>query len=127
MGLFDLFFQGGTLFMSILSIIFIVVLVLSIKKLVDLYGPGEKDSAVVKQGISLILEIGRFGLIVGVFGQIVGLFQGFSVIEEVGGVSMEMLAGGLKISSISTLYGLLILIVAYVFYFILRQRAQKLG
>jgi hypothetical protein len=127
MNLFDLFFQGGTLFMSILSIIFIVLLVLAVKKVYDLFGPGAGKVENAKQGISLILEIGRFALILGVFGQIIGLFQAFAAIEEVGGVSMEMLAGGLKVSSISTLYGLFILIVAYGFYFILRQRAQKLG
>lgn len=126
MGLFELFYSGGTVFMSLLTIILIIVLVLSVKKIYDFYGSGEQNPAKLKKGISLILELGRFGLVFGVFGQIVGLFSAFAAIEQMGGVSMEMLAGGLKVSSITTMYGFVILIISYLFYFFLSQKAQSL-
>lgn len=112
--------------MSILTIIFIIVLVLSVKMIYELYSSNNHDQTKLKRGISLILEVGRFGLIVGVFGQIIGLFGAFAAIEGIGSVSMAMLAGGLKVSSITTLYGFIILIVSYLFYFVLNLKAQSL-
>ncbi len=121
----DLFFQGGVLFMSILSIINISMIILSIKKFYDVFISKEADAQKRKRGINEILEIGRFALIIGIFGQIIGLYSAFGAIEKMGGVSMEMLAGGLKVSSITTLYGFIIFIISYLFYFILNQKVQK--
>jgi biopolymer transport protein ExbB/TolQ len=51
-------------------------------------------------------------LVWGVLGQVIGLFSAFQAIEMAGEVSQGILAGGLKISSYTTLYGLLVFFVA---------------
>ena len=62
-------------------------------------------------------ELGLLALAVGVLGQLIGLYQAFSVLEgfeeamgEVAGESL--IAGGLKVSLTTTVYGLLIYIVS---------------
>ena len=64
-----------------------------------------------------VKELGLLALAVGVLGQLIGLYQAFSVLEgfeeamgEVAGESL--IAGGLKVSLTTTVYGLLIYIVS---------------
>ena len=59
-----------------------------------------------------VKELGLLALAVGFLGQLLGLFGAFEGIEQMGGVSQAMLAGGLKVSSITSIYGLLIYIVS---------------
>ncbi len=67
--------------------------------------------------VSIVKEIGIFGLVVGIFAQFLGLFEAFQAIEQMGSVSPALLIGGLKVSSITTLYGLVIFLIAYLLYF----------
>ena len=94
----DLFYQGGPLFLSILTLLLLGVLWTAWKG-----GP--------------VKELGLLALAVGVLGQLIGLYQAFSVLEgfeeamgEVAGESL--IAGGLKVSLTTTVYGLLIYIVS---------------
>ncbi len=75
---------------------------------------------------SLLLHIGVFSAVWGILGQAMGLYQAMGVIEQVGGVSPRMLAGGLKVSFISTLFGLGNLVIALAGWTILgyRKRAE---
>ena len=90
----SLFQMGGVLFMSILTILLIGVLATTVlfwmKK-----EPATKD-------LNLIKSVGLLAVVVGVMGQMIGLFSAFQFIEEAGSVSPGMLAGGLKVSSITT-------------------------
>jgi len=52
--------------------------------------------------------------VVGILGQLLGLYQAFSVIEAAGAISSAILAGGLKVSMIPTLYGIVIFLLSYV-------------
>ncbi|MDA8581679.1 MotA/TolQ/ExbB proton channel family protein [Schleiferiaceae bacterium] len=89
----DLFMMGGPLFMGILTVVFLLMIVAAVRN------SGEK-------------ELGLLALAVGFLGQLIGLFGAFEGIEQMGGVSQAMLAGGLKVSSITSIYGLLIYIVS---------------
>ena len=89
----DLFMMGGPLFMGILTVVFLLMIVAAVRN------GGER-------------ELGLLALAVGFLGQLIGLFGAFEGIEQMGGVSQAMLAGGLKVSSITSIYGLLIYIVS---------------
>lgn len=67
-------------------------------------------------------EIGLLALSIGVLGQIIGLYSVFKGIEQMGQVSQQMMAGGLKVSSITTIYGLLIYILSVVLRLINKHR-----
>ncbi|WP_350216827.1 MotA/TolQ/ExbB proton channel family protein [Ekhidna sp.] len=51
-------------------------------------------------------------LITGVLGQLIGLFSSFEAIQQMESVSPAILAGGLKVSMITTIYGSVIYIIA---------------
>ncbi len=87
--------MGGPLFMGMLTLIFIALIV----------------AAVLKKGVK---EIGLLALAMGFLGQLIGLMGAFEGIEAMGGVSQSMLAGGLKVSSITSIYGLLIYIISLI-------------
>ena len=91
----DYFYMGGPLFMGMLTLIFIALIV----------------TAVLKKGVK---EIGLLALAMGFLGQLIGLMGAFEGIEAMGGVSQSMLAGGLKVSSITSIYGLLIYIISLI-------------
>lgn len=89
------FYMGGPLFMGMLTLIFIALIV----------------AAVLKKGVK---EIGLLALAMGFLGQLIGLMGAFEGIEAMGGVSQSMLAGGLKVSSITSIYGLFIYIISLI-------------
>lgn len=71
--------------------------------------------------VFLVKEIGIFALVFGVFAQFIALYEAFHAIGQVGTVSPALLMGGLKVSSITTLYGCVIFLLAWVLYFGLRS------
>mgnify|MGYP001394873735 CR=1 FL=1 len=74
------------------------------------------------QTIEWINEIGLLALAVGALGQIIGLYGAFKGIEEMGQVSQQMMAGGLRVSSITTMYGLIIYIISLVIRIVQKPR-----
>jgi len=70
-------------------------------------------------------EIGLLALAVGVLGQVIGLYGMFEGIESFGGnVNQAMIAGGLKYSTISTIYGVIIYMISLVIRLINKPRFQ---
>jgi hypothetical protein len=121
MNIVELHSAGGPLFMSILSLTFLIILIYSGIKAYRLFSsPGEisKNAADVSQ----ILQLGIFSAVFGIFGQCIGLFMAFMAIEEAGDISPAMIFGGLKVSMITTLYGLLIFLVSFLIWFGLKQK-----
>ncbi|MEQ9285989.1 MAG: MotA/TolQ/ExbB proton channel family protein [Cyclobacteriaceae bacterium] len=119
----ELFWMGGSLFMGILTIIFIAVVVVSILSSLTVYKSDiQKEEAVRK--IDYIKQVGLFALVVGILGQLIGLFEAFKAIEQMGNVSPAMLAGGIKVSMITTLYGFFIYIVSVLIWFGLSFRLK---
>ena len=97
----DYFYMGGPLFMGMLTLIFIALVV----------------AAVLKKDVK---EIGLLALTLGILGQLIGLMGAFEGIEAMGGVSQSILVGGLKVSSITSIYGLLIYIVSLIVHVVQR-------
>lgn len=109
----DLFYTGGPLFMGILTIILIATVTVAIINYLRL-------NKGLSTHITIVKEIGIFGLIFGIFGQTLGLYSAFSILEKTGTVSPELLFSGLKVSSITTIYGLVICLIGFVLYLGLR-------
>lgn len=91
--------------MGILSLILVAVIVLTVR-----YVKGATKS---ESSLDLIKSIGLFAMIFGILGQLIGLFDAFKFIEQAGQISPAMLAGGFKVSMITTLYGLIIYVISY--------------
>ena len=116
------FVEGGWQFMSVLLILEIFVFVFAGKKFYDFFIADRSKIKNLKRGLPEVLQIGQFALFTGILGQCIGLFSAFDAFEEMGEVSQAMLAWGLKVSMISTLYGMAITAMAVIFWFFLNQR-----
>lgn len=92
----DVFLNGGLVTMSILTVLFILVLIAS------------------KYRNHLIRPIGIIAFIFGVLSAVLGLYSAFIVIEQVGNPSPSILAGGIKTAFIAVIYSLIILVVALI-------------
>ena len=88
--MFDLFLQGGTWIMSILTV-----------ELICLLFAAWKAPAWVR-------EIGLLVLVTDLIWQLKGMFNAAEVVQQVGDVPLTLVAGGLKVSFISLIYALLI-------------------
>lgn len=116
----DLFYMGGPFFMGILTIILFAVIASAIYLLTK----KRKDIPGVVS-VNFIKELGLFSLVVGVLGQFIGLYEAFNAIEQMGTVSQSMLTGGIKVSSITTIYGLLICIIAWLLFFLIKLSESR--
>jgi len=90
------FMMGGPLFMFFLTLLLIGVIYAALQR-----------KAILK-------EFGLAALAFGFLGQLIGLLGAFEAIEAAGGVSQSILAGGLKVSSITSIYGLLIYCISLI-------------
>ncbi len=110
----ELFKMGGPLFMGILTLEFIGIFFLAIRY--------NMKSETKKSDLDLIKSVGILALVTGVFAQLLGLFSAFNAIEAAGSVSPALLAAGLKVSMITTLYGALIFLISYLLWFFFKLR-----
>jgi biopolymer transport protein ExbB/TolQ len=121
----DLFFTGGTLFMSVLSILLVIMVAWMIyhlaKYIYAKQASKEKALRKIEQGRS----IGLFAFIFGILGQLIGLYSAFSTIVETTSISPTLIYSGLKVSMITTMYGLIIYLIAIILWFGSRQILDK--
>lgn len=96
----DLFFAGGPLFMSVLTFVLFATVVLVALSF--------KNPSLVKA----VKHAGLLAFIIGLLAQFISLFEVMGVLQEIGNVSAPLLAGGLKVSLIAPIYGLIIFIIA---------------
>ena len=115
----DLFYMGGPLFMGLLTALLIVMLAWAIYHFSPMLVKKEFDVTKTRSRLKHIKTIGSFALVTGILGQLIGLYGAFAGIEQAGGVSPAMLAGGLKVSMITTFYGFLIYLLSLVIWLIM--------
>lgn len=100
--------------MSILTIEFAAVLFFAVKAILS------------KQAkVAMIQKAGLLAAVTGILGQLIGLFSAFEAIQQMGSVSPAMLAGGLKVSMITTMYGVFIYVIALLISLVLKWKNSK--
>ncbi len=119
------FNEGGPLFMGILTAIFIVMVAWTVYQFLPVLLKKDFIYDKTKARLKHIKTIGTFALVFGITGQLIGLYQAFSAIEQMGGVSPSLLMGGLKVSMITTLYGIIIFLISLILYFVTDFVASK--
>lgn len=121
----DWFIMGGSLFMSILTILLVIIVAVSVYFAVTISSGKAREKENFKQQLRYVKSLGLFTMITGILGQLIGLFSAFTAIEAAGDVSPSMLAGGLKISLITTLTGITIYLISILIWFLLDLYYQK--
>jgi hypothetical protein len=109
-------FEGGPLFMTVIYILWIAVITLTIRFLI-IYMK-DRQIAKLKRTNDAILFLGSFTFLFGIFGQTLGIFGALSSIEAVGPLHPSLIAGGLKVSMITTIYGFGLFLISSIIWFI---------
>jgi biopolymer transport protein ExbB len=90
------------------------------------YGPDAVEKAIVSYGsvqmgllekglvwISLVIALAPM---LGFFGTVIGMVEAFDRIEQVGDISPTIVAGGIKVALLTTVFGLVVAMIMQVFY-----------
>jgi biopolymer transport protein ExbB/TolQ len=115
----DFFYMGGPLFMGILTLLLAILLAITVYFLVLIVSGKALEKKNFRHQLTYIKSAGLFTMIMGILGQLIGLLEAFKAIERVGDISPAILAGGLKVSMISTLYGIFIYLLSILVWFVL--------
>ena len=105
--------------MGILTGLLILIIAYAVYHFYPILKTGRLSPEKASSRLKHIRAIGLFALITGVLGQLIGLYTAFSVIERAADISPAMMFGGLKISMITTLYGMLIYLFSILLWFLL--------
>ncbi len=120
--MFKFLIEGGpsiTFPMTLLLIISVALIIRSLIVKPDL----TREQSLTQ--ISYIRYLGILSLTLGLFGQIMGLYGAFSAIEAAGEVSPAMFYGGMKVSSITTIYGFVIFLTCYISWLVLKVKTDR--
>ena len=115
----NLFYMGGPLFMGILTSLLVVMLAVSVYFLIAITSGKATEKSNFRHQLTYVKSVGLFTMITGILGQLIGLLQAFKAIEQVNDISPAILAGGLKVSMITTLYGIFIYLLSILIWFLL--------
>lgn len=92
--MFNVFMEGGPIFMAILTAI-----------LAGVFFAAWKAPRWVK-------EIGAFALAFGLFSTLLGIIQMLGVVQQITEIAMPAFCGGLRVTLIPAVYGLLIFMIS---------------
>ena len=120
-----LFYSGGPLIMGAITVILIVMIAWAIYHFLPVLTNKETDLAKALSRLKYVKTIGTFGMVSGILGQLIGLYQVFSVLEAVGDISQSLISGGLKVSLIPSIYGLLIFLLSLLFWMVFDYHVVK--
>jgi len=101
--------EGGIVFMSILTLLFLLILGLSLYTYISEIRSKKLNRGKAKSLLKLIKSVALFALVFGVFSQILGLVDIFSYLANKNvNVASSILAKGIRITFHPTMYGLII-------------------
>jgi hypothetical protein len=123
--MFELFIEGGWQFMGLITIMALVMLFFSFKAAARIFGHSEAKAAPHSNSLYYIRFFGMLALVTGVLGQVVGLYEAMKQIAEEGGITQAVLAAGFRVSSITTLYGFIVFLLAHLIWFGLDYKARS--
>ncbi|MBT8385632.1 MAG: MotA/TolQ/ExbB proton channel family protein [Bacteroidia bacterium] len=100
---FDRLNEGGPFFMYPLLLILIIIFVLIVN--------GFLNKANIDKTLSLLSSLSLFAIVWGFLGHMIGMITALDTIEAVGDISSAVLAGGLKVSLLTLVFGSFIFLV----------------
>ncbi|MBD0831750.1 MotA/TolQ/ExbB proton channel family protein [Aestuariibaculum sediminum] len=110
------FYEGGPLFMSLILICFILAFVFLA---LGFYNAKRNVNLSIKMA-KLTSDVSILGLVLGLLGSTIGMIMAFDAIDALGNASQSMIAGGLKVSFLTTVFGSITFILPRIGIVILR-------
>jgi biopolymer transport protein ExbB len=77
---------------------------------------GGVQAGLLDRGLSWIALFIALGPMLGFMGTVIGMIQAFDAIEIAGDISPTLVAGGIKVALITTVFGLIVAIILQIFY-----------
>ena len=109
--------EGGYFFMMPLAVLLIAVIILAIR--------GNISSKGSAKTLKLLQSLGLFALVWGILGQVLGLIEALDTIEFIDGVTMNIVAGGLKRTFLPTFLGAIVFLFARVGIIVMQLRQKQ--
>lgn len=120
MNIVNLFKSAGMLNMIILTLLLVVV-VFWIFRCYGLRNSQSHDLFLTN--VDHLRSIGLFAFMMGILFHLIGFYNAFSFFEQVEGVAPSIFYGGLKVSMITTIYGLIIYLLSIIASVLLKLRS----
>ena len=120
-----LFYMGGPAFMGLLTILFIFMVAWMVFQVIRFYAVQQPNAERTLRQLFYGRSIGLFALVTGIFGQMIGMYHAFSVIEKASDISPAMMFAGLKVSMITTLYGMSIFLFSLLLWFVATAMVER--
>ena len=120
------YFLSGGGFMWPLLILAIVIVALSIKKAIELFGTNTLSTARLESGLNAIPFWGGICVLIGFLAHYLGVSMAMNAISRANDISPAIVAGGYMVSLITIIFGLMIFMFSAIAWFILWSRYKKL-
>ena len=114
------FSEGGTLFMVLILLCLLLSMYLLAKGFLNL----SKNPTDSKKMMGLVGDVSLLGLVLGFLGSIIGLISAFDAFEGINEVNSALLAGGLKVSFLTMLFGTFVFLISRMGILVLRWRQK---
>lgn len=114
----ELFRSGGFMMWPMLLAL-IAVLVVGVRAALGVKS-GMEGRADVRSAADAVLFWGGFSALLGLLGTLIGIAQAARAISAAGGASAALIWSGMGITLITTLFGLMILLLALIVWYVLR-------
>jgi len=109
--------------MSLVYLMWIIVFFLAIRFII-LYR-SNKNPQKLKRANDAILFVGSLGFLIGISGQMIGLMSAFDAIQKAGSdIAPQAIAGGLKVTFIAPSFGMALLLISAIIWFVSRNLKQ---
>jgi len=108
----DLFYEGGTLFMTLISLAGLTALGICVPVAKSII----QKEPITGRYLKSIPIAGGTAFMLGILAQAIGLYEALIAIQEAGDVSPALIFGGFKVSMICPMYGLLIFVITLIIY-----------
>ena len=111
--------------MGLLSIVLLAILVISVMASKSAIDNESTDTEKHKSKLGYIKSLGLFAFVLGMLGQFLGLFQAFSIIGSGLEISPAIMAQGVKVSMVTSIYGMIVFLIAYLLWFVVKTLAAR--
>jgi len=118
--------EGGVNFMIPIYLLWLstVTLIVCMTLIYIFINDKVRKAAVVKKISEVALFFGSFAFLIGVLGSILGYYQAIDAIEKATGMESGVMASGFKVATIPTCYGLALLFLSFLVWFLFRARRK---
>ena len=121
------FFYSGGAFMWPLLLLAIVILVLFVKKAIELFIKRDARQANLENGINAIIFWGAISVVLGIFAHFLGVYHAMQAIAKANDISPAIVSIGYAMSLNTILFSLFIFMFAAIFWFVLRWQYKRVA